>query len=119
MTKQATELNKSLARDFGSKAQANANFVLAALGGLRFIEVTVLSPFGLLPANQLVAEGLELVLKACALSQGVKPETKHRLKYLYERLDASDQRIVDTTVKSAIASDVPPSSVALRFRVRG
>ena len=94
----------SIPDDFAVKARINATFVLAAIRGLN-------SPEGLLgddrilafqPANQLIVEGLELLLKAMLLKRDKTPPRTHKLKRIYTQLPPSDGSVVDAVVRDAI-----------------
>ena len=94
-----------LAQEFAGKAKVNAEFVLAALKGMgRDVlgGVGVLPALGLQPANQLIAEGIELALKALLLARGSTPPAHHRLRCLYALLDDADRSFVDEAVRHAV-----------------
>ena len=69
------------------RPRLNAHFVLAAIRG--FLSSTKGIPgyeriLAFQPANQLIVEGLELVLKAMLLKRGKKPASQTRAQaYLY------------------------------------
>ena len=94
-----------LAQEFAEKAKVNAEFVLAALRGMgrgALAGAGVLPALGLQPANQLIAEGIELAMKALMLARGSTPPPDHRLRCLYALLDGPDKAFVDETVRSAV-----------------
>ena len=94
-----------LAQEFAQKAKVNAEFVLAALkqSGRDVIGGGGMVPtLGLQPANQLVAEGIELAMKALMLARGSMPPAQHRLRCLYGSLEDADRRLVDEAVRSAV-----------------
>ena len=94
-----------LAQEFAGKAKVNAEFVLAALkgmGGDALGGVGVLPALGLQPANQLIAEGIELAFKALLLARGSTPPAHHRLRCLYALLDDADRSFVDEAVRHAV-----------------
>ena len=94
-----------LAQEFAEKAKVNAEFVLAALGGLgrdALVGGGMVPALGLHPANQLIAEGIELAIKAFTLARGSTPAPDHRLRCLYALLDEDDKTFVDETVRSAV-----------------
>ena len=95
----------SIPDDFATKAKINAHFVLAAIRG--FLSSTKGIPWykrilAFQPANQLIVEGLELVLKAMLLKRGKNPPRKHELKLIYTQLPPSDRSVVDDVVCDAI-----------------
>ena len=100
-----------LARDFAEKAKVNAEFVLAALKGLPRDALRgggIVPNLGLHPANQLIAEGIELAMKALILARAQSsPPARiahHRLRCLYALIDKTkaDKSFVDETVRSAV-----------------
>ena len=94
-----------LAQEFAAKAKVNAEFVLTALKGMgrdALGGVGVLPALGLQPGNQLIAEGIELALKALMLARGSVPPADHSLRALYAVLDDADKVFVDEAVRSAI-----------------
>ena len=94
-----------LALEFAEKAKVNAEFVLAALRGLgrdALVGGGMVPALGLHPANQLIAEGIELAIKAFMLARGCTPPTDHRLQFLYALLEDNDKTFVDETVRSAV-----------------
>ena len=62
------------------------------------------SPSGARPtaANQLIAEGIELAMKALMLARGSTPPAHHSLRALCSVLDDTDKVFVDETVRNAI-----------------
>lgn len=94
-----------LAREFAETAMDNAEFALAAFRGLRRDVLVVrgtVPALGLHPANQLIAEGIELAIKAFMLARGSTPPPDHRLRCLYALLADADKMFVDETVRSAV-----------------
>ena len=106
---------QDIAETFADKARINANFALAAIrGGGPSKEDLPSRIVAYQPANQLIVEGLELLLKAMLLKQGTKPSLEHRLSVLYAELPASDKTVVGTVVHEAIAES---STGALPFEL--
>ena len=106
---------QDIAETFADKARINANFALAAIGGGGPSEEDLPSRIvAYQPANQLIVEGLELLLKAMLLKQGTEPLLDHRLSVLYGELPASDKIVVDAVVHEAI---VESSTGALPFEL--
>ena len=94
-----------LAQEFAEKSRVNAEFVLAALRGLgrdALVGGGLVPALGLHPANQLIAEGIELAIKALILARGPTPPADHRLRCLYALLDDIDKTFVEETVRSAV-----------------
>ena len=104
---------QDLAETFADKAKTNANFALAAIrGGGPSEEGPPRRILAYQPANQLIVEGLELVLKAMLLRQGIEPSLEHRLSVLYAELPTSDKTAIDAVIHKAIAES---STGALPF----
>ena len=99
-----------LAYVFSQKAQVNSEFTLAALEGMgrsaiesRGIPVLGFFPtLGLQTANQLIMEGIELLLKALVLMRGNDPTSGHGLRRLFDHLEPSDKNLVEGIVRNAI-----------------
>ena len=100
-----------LAQTFAEKAKVNAEFVLAALKGLPRDVLRgdgIVPNLSFYPANQLIAEGIELAMKALILAraQSSPPDhiAHHRLRSLYALIDKTkaDKSFVDETVRSAV-----------------
>ena len=99
-----TSSTQAMAESFAQKARLNAEFVIAATPDLaRHRDRGMRDLIALQPAYQLTVEGLELVLKAATLNQGVTPEPIHSLARLYADLPRSEKSIVDGAVRDAIA----------------
>ena len=95
----------SIPNDFVAKAKINAEFVLAAIGGMTKRNESPPIPWtlALQPANQLIVEGLELLLKALLMKRGKTPPREHKLKRIYMRLSQVDKSLVNDVVCDAIA----------------
>ena len=94
-----------LAQEFAEKAKVNAEFVLATLRGLgrdALVGGGIVPAMGLHPANQLIAEDIELAIKAHMLARGSTPPADHRLRCLYVLLDDADKMFVDEIVRGAV-----------------
>ena len=99
-----------LAYVFSQKARINAEFTLAALKGMgrssiEYKGILALGHFpslGLQTANQLIMEGVELLLKALVLIQGNDPNSGHDLRRLFDCLEPSDKNLVESIVQNAI-----------------
>ena len=87
---------------FAQKARLNAEFVLAAIPELARHDRGMRDLIALQPAYQLTVEGLELVLKAATLSQGMTPDPIHSLAQLHADLPPTEKLIVDDAVRGAI-----------------
>lgn len=99
-----TTRTQTTAGSFAQKARLNADFVLAATPGLaRRHDRGMHDLIALQPAYQLTVEGLELVLKAVTLNQGMTPDPLHSLAQLYADLPPTEKPIVEDAVRDAIA----------------
>ena len=95
-----------LAYDFAEKAKVNAEFVVAAVKGMGRDALAIrgtIPTMALQPANQLTAEGIELLLKAMALARGGMPPATHDLAILFDSLQDEDKETVETVVHDALA----------------
>ena len=95
-----------LAYDFAEKASVNAEFVVAAVKGMGRGALAIrgtIPTMGLQPANQLIAEGIELLLKAMVLARGGRPKAMHDLVVLFDSLQEEDKGTVETVVHDALA----------------
>ena len=104
---------QGIAETFADKARINANFALAAIRGGGPSEEDLPSRIlAYQPANQLIVEGLELLLKAMLLRDDIEPPREHKLSVLYAKLPPSDKTVVDAVVHEGIAQS---STGALPF----
>lgn len=95
-----------LTLDFAQKAKVNSEFVLAAVKGMGRDALAVrgsIPTMGLQPANQLVAEGIELLLKALVLARGGTPAATHNLVALFDSLEGPDKETVKVVADDSIA----------------
>ena len=93
------------AQKFAAKANVNAELVLAALNGMgrdALAGVGVLPALGLQPANQLIAEGIEMAMMALMLVRDSSPPADHGLRGLHVLLESPDKAFVDEAVRSAV-----------------
>ena len=98
--------NEFLIRQFALKAKSNAEaavdsvFQTSERRGEYGDAATPIVAFQL--SQQLVTEGLELILKSLCLLNGVTPPPKHSLPVLLGRLRDPERKLVERVVKSAI-----------------